>query len=254
MAAVRPLVAGNWKLNGLAKSMAEVDLLLERILAGAQLDLDIMICPPATLIRLMADRLDGIPIAVGGQDCHMDASGAHTGDISAEMLADAGAVAAIVGHSERRADHGESDAIVKAKAEAGHRAGLTAIICVGETEAQRRAGDTLDVVSGQLAGSLPDNASASDTVIAYEPVWAIGTGLTPTEDDVAEVHGAIRSQLSELLPGGEGDSVRILYGGSVKPDNAAVLMAIDNVNGALVGGASLKADDFYGIIEVYGAK
>jgi len=254
MAAVRPLVAGNWKMNGLAESLGQVDLLLDRIMAGARLDIDIMICPPATLIRPMAERLEGIPIAVGGQDCHMEVSGAHTGDVSAEMLADAGAVAAIVGHSERRSDHGESDAIVKAKAQAAHRAGLTAIVCVGETEAQRRAGDTLDVVGGQVAGSLPDNASASDTIIAYEPVWAIGTGLTPTEDDVAEVHGAIRSQLCELLGTGEGAGMRILYGGSVKPDNAAALMAIDNVNGALVGGASLKADDFYGILEVYGAK
>jgi len=254
MTTIRPLVAGNWKMNGLADSMLEVDLLMDRIMAGPQLDLDIMICPPATLIRLMAERLDGIPIAVGGQDCHMEVSGAHTGDVSAEMLADAGAVAAIVGHSERRADHGESDATVKAKAQAAHRAGLTAIVCLGETEAQRRAGETLDIVGGQLAGSLPDNARPADTIIAYEPVWAIGTGLTPTEDDVAEVHGAIRSQLSELLKGDEGARMRILYGGSVKPGNAAALMAIDNVNGALVGGASLKADDFYGIIEVYGAK
>jgi len=254
MPTVQPLVAGNWKMNGLADAMLEVDLLMDRIMAGPQLDLDIMICPPATLIRLMAERLDGIPIAVGGQDCHMDVSGAHTGDVSAEMLADAGAVAAIVGHSERRADHAETDAMVKAKAQAAHRAGLTAIVCLGETEAQRRAGETLNIVGGQLSGSLPDKASAADTIIAYEPVWAIGTGLTPTEDDVAEVHSAIRSQLPDLLTGEEGTSMRILYGGSVKPDNAAALMAVDNVNGALVGGASLKADDFYGIIEVYGAK
>ena len=254
MTTVRPLVAGNWKMNGVAESLGEVDSLLDRLMAGARLDLDIMICPPATLIRLMAERLDTVPIAVGGQDCHMEASGAYTGDVSAEMLADAGAAAVIVGHSERRSDHGENDTMVKAKAQAAHRAGLTAIICLGETEEQRRAGATLDVVSEQLAGSLPEAASASDTIIAYEPVWAIGTGLTPTEADVAEVHGAIRSQLSELLAGGEGAGARILYGGSVKPDNAAALMAIDHVNGALVGGASLKADDFYGILEVYGAK
>jgi triosephosphate isomerase len=159
-----------------------------------------------------------------------------------------------VGHSERRADHAETDAMVKAKAQVAHRAGLTAIVCLGETEEQRRAGETLNIVGGQLSGSLPDKASAADTIIAYEPVWAIGTGLTPTEHDVAEVHSAIRSQLSDLLTGEEGTSMRILYGGSVKPDNAAALMAVDNVNGALVGGASLKADDFYGIIEVYGAK
>lgn len=255
MAAIRSLVSGNWKMNGLAASLGEVDLLLEKLNAGSTLDTDIMICPPATLVAAMAERLKGTPVAVGAQDCHMEVSGAHTGDISAEMLADAGAVAVIVGHSERRADHGETDAVVKAKAEAAHRAGLTAIICVGETEAERRAGSALSAVSGQIAGSLPASVGSGDTVIAYEPVWAIGTGLTPTTDDVAEMHGAIREQLEELGGGMDaGGGIRILYGGSVKPGNAAELMAIDNVNGALVGGASLKADDFCGILEVYGAK
>jgi len=254
MAAIRPLVSGNWKMNGLAASLGEVDLLLDKLKVGGAVDTDIMICPPATLVSAMAERLEGTPVSVGAQDCHWGVSGAHTGDISAEMLADAGAVAVIVGHSERRADHGESDAAVKAKAEAAHRAELAAIICVGETEAERRAGSALSVVSGQIAGSLPESVGSGDTVIAYEPVWAIGTGLTPTTDDVAEMHGAIRKQLEDLGGGMDaGGLVRILYGGSVKPGNAAELMAIDNVNGALVGGASLKADDFYGILEVYGA-
>jgi triosephosphate isomerase len=209
-----------------------------------------MICPPATLLHEFASAAAGSPIAIGAQDCHAAVSGAHTGDISAEMLADAGASAVIVGHSERRADHGESDAQVRAKAEAVHRAGLTAIICVGETEAQRKAGETLDVVGGQVRGSLPERIGAGNTIIAYEPVWAIGTGLTPTTDDVAEVHGHIRSIL-DGLPQAQGEGVRILYGGSVKPANASELMAVAHVNGALVGGASLKAADFLGIIAAY---
>ncbi|MBV1693211.1 MAG: triose-phosphate isomerase [Hyphomicrobiales bacterium] len=245
---IRPLVAGNWKMNGLKASLAEATRLRARLTAGA--GCDAMLCPPATLVSAMAAALAGSGIGVGGQDCHAKASGAHTGDVSAEMLADAGASAVIVGHSERRADHGESDAVVRAKAGAAHRAGLTAIVCVGETGAERDAGDTITVVTRQLTGSLPDAATAARTVIAYEPVWAIGTGLTPTPADVATVHTAIRAALVRRF-GEDGARMRILYGGSVKAANAAELMAVDNVNGALVGGASLKADDFLGIIAAY---
>jgi triosephosphate isomerase (TIM) len=249
--APRPLVAGNWKMNGLASSLAEANKLKQRLAdpaVGGKCD--VMLCPPATLIGAMAKAAAGSALAVGGQDCHVKASGAHTGDIAAEMLKDAGASAVIVGHSERRADHGESDAVVRAKAEAAYRAGLTAIVCVGETADERRAGKTLAVVEGQLGGSLPDAATDTNTVVAYEPVWAIGTGLTPTVADVAEVHTAVRSALVTRY-GERGRQMRILYGGSVKPSNARELMGVENVNGALVGGASLKAEDFLGIIAAY---
>ncbi len=245
--AIRPLVAGNWKMNGLGASLAEAEAMAKGLGKEAA---DVLICPPATLIARLALAIKGSRIAVGGQDCHANASGAHTGDISAEMLKDAGATSVIVGHSERRTDHAESDATVKAKAEAAHRAGLIAIVCVGETAAERQAGQTLTVVGRQLAGSLPEACRASDTIIAYEPVWAIGTGLTPTVADVAEVHGAIRAALTKRF-GDEGAAMRILYGGSVKPSNAKELMAVPDVNGALVGGASLKAADFLGIIAAY---
>src|ERR1700730_14683638 len=242
--AIRPLIAGNWKMNGPRASLSE----FEAMLAGAS-DVrdkaDLLVCPPATLIAAFAERARG-SIAVGAQDCHPKASGAHTGDISAEMLADAGASAIIVGHSERRADHGESDVLVRQKAPAVWRAGLPAIVCIGGTQQQSDAGQTLDVCRGQLDNSLPDKASSDNLVVAYEPVWAIGTGLTPTAGDVEQIHGVIR----ELLIGrfnGEGARMRILYGGSVKPSNAAELMAVANVNGALVGGASLKAADFLAI-------
>jgi triosephosphate isomerase (TIM) len=215
---IRPLVAGNWKMNGLKASLVEV-LRVEAALP-ATLNADLLICPPSTLIAALDKAAIVSRIKVGAQDCHAQVSGAHTGDISAEMLADAGATAVIVGHSERRADHGETDATVKAKAEAAHRAKLIAIVCVGETAAQRQAGDTLKVVGGQLAGSLPSDATAANTVIAYEPVWAIGTGLVPTTADVAEVHAALRSALVARL-GAEGQGMRILYGGSVKASNAA---------------------------------
>ncbi len=246
--AIRPLVAGNWKMNGLKPSLAEAlgvsdALQQDEALAAAA---DVMICPPSTLLMVMSEVLGGA-LQLGGQDCHTAESGAHTGDTSAEMIKDAGATAVIVGHSERRADHGETDAIVKTKAEAAHRAGLVAIVCVGETEGQRRAGLTIDVVARQIKGSLPDGATAANTVIAYEPVWAIGTGLTPTTDDVAQVHAAMRNLLLEQL-GDEAGGMRLLYGGSVKPSNAAELMSVPNVNGALVGGASLKATDFLGVI------
>jgi triosephosphate isomerase len=209
-----------------------------------------MICPPATLLFQTAVVLSGSTVTLGGQDCHPEAQGAHTGDISAEMLADAGAKAVIVGHSERRTDHGETDAMVAAKAAAAHRAGLKAIICIGETGHERRTGVTLNVVKRQLEGSLPPSCTAANTVIAYEPVWAIGTGWTPTPEDVAAVHEFIRHRLRDDL-GEEGRGIRILYGGSVKPKNARELLNVTNVDGALVGGASLKATDFYGILSAY---
>jgi triosephosphate isomerase len=209
-----------------------------------------MICPPATLIAACSGRTSGTAVEIGGQDCHAQSSGAFTGDVSAEMLRDAGAVAVIVGHSERRTLHRETDADVAAKATAAWRAGLVAIVCLGETRAEREAGQTLDVVARQFDRSIPDGADGGRLVIAYEPVWAIGTGLTPTTADVAEVHGFLRDRLVARF-GDHGAGVRILYGGSVKPSNAAELLTIANVNGALVGGASLKADDFLGIAATY---
>jgi triosephosphate isomerase len=246
---IRPLVAGNWKMNGLRASDAE----LKKIIAGAGSlsgKADLMVCPPATLIARFAEAARGSGVAIGGQDCHAKASGAHTGDVAAEMLADAGASAVIVGHSERRTDHHETDDEIRAKAEAAWRAKLLAIVCVGETREQREAGDTLKVVGLQLDGSLPDGAIAEILVVAYEPVWAIGTGLTPTADDVALVHAFIRERLVGRY-GPAGGDIRVLYGGSVKPANAAELMAVPHVNGALVGGASLKAEDFLGIAAAY---
>ena len=249
--AIRPLIAGNWKMNGLRHSMAEFEAMVTG--AGAVIaKTDLLVCPPVTLLATFAEKTGGIlpadqkVLALGAQDCHPKASGAHTGDISAEMLADAGASFVIVGHSERRADHGETDALVRQKAEAGWRAGLTAIVCIGETQAQRDVGQTLHICGGQLSGSLPDGADAANLVVAYEPVWAIGTGLTPTEGDVEQVHKFIRDNLITRFSG-EGAKIRILYGGSVKPSNAAELMSVPHVNGALVGGASLKAADFLAI-------
>ena len=244
--AIRPLIAGNWKMNGLKASSAEFEAMLAGA-SGVAGKADLMVCPPATLIAAFAEKARGSKgLAVGAQDCHPKASGAHTGDISAEMLADAGASAIIVGHSERRADHGESDVLVRQKAEAVWRAGLTAIVCIGETLGQRDAGQTLDICRGQLNASLPDAARADNLVVAYEPVWAIGTGLTPTAKDVEQVHRFIRDILIARF-NAEGAKMRILYGGSVKPSNARELMAVANVNGALVGGASLKAADFLAI-------
>jgi triosephosphate isomerase len=244
--AIRPLIAGNWKMNGLKASLGE----FEAMLAGAPAvapKADLLVCPPATLIAAFAQKARGSKtLGVGAQDCHPEASGAHTGDISAEMLADAGASAIIVGHSERRADHGESDVLVRRKAEAVWRAGLTAIVCIGETQHQRDAGHTLDICRGQLDGSLPEASRSDNLVVAYEPVWAIGTGLTPTTADVQQIHQFIRELLVARF-NAEGARMRILYGGSVKPSNAKDLMAVANVNGALVGGASLKATDFLAI-------
>jgi triosephosphate isomerase len=240
----RPLVAGNWKMNGLAASVAE----LQAIIAGASgqpPQADLMICPPATLIAGFAKAAQGSPIAIGAQDCHAEASGAFTGDISAEMLKDAGASAVIVGHSERRALHGEGDEIVRAKAMAAIRAGLTAVLCVGEMREERDAGATMARIRRQLDGSLPDKLDG--LVVAYEPVWAIGTGRTPTVEDIAAMHAAIRAKLGEIY-GEAGAAVRILYGGSVKPENAGEILAVPDVGGALVGGASLTAESFLGII------
>jgi len=242
-------VAGNWKMNGLKSSLAEISAMRDQFDAGLAGKIEMLVCPPAPLLAAAVDAAVGA-LTIGGHDCHARETGAHTGDISAEMLADAGASHAIVGHSERRADHGESSATVKSKAEAALRAGLTAIVCVGETQAEREAGKTLDVVGAQVRESIPDGATAGNLVIAYEPVWAIGTGLTPTPADVAEVHAFIRAELGKTL-GGAAESIRILYGGSVKPDNAAELMAVANVDGALVGGASLKAGDFMVIAATY---
>ena len=245
----RPLVAGNWKMNGLKASAAE----LGKIMQGAGdlwTKVDLMICPPATLTMTFAHVALGSKIEIGGQDCHAEPSGAFTGDISAEMLADLGAKAVIVGHSERRTLHEETDAEVRAKTQAAWRAGLTAIVCIGETRAEREAGQTLDVLGRQLDGSLPDGVTAARLVVAYEPVWAIGTGLTPTAADVAQAHEFIRKRIV-ARHGAAGNAVRILYGGSVKPSNAKELMTVANVDGALVGGASLKAEDFLGIAAVY---
>jgi triosephosphate isomerase len=246
MMARRPLVAGNWKMNGLAACAGE----LETIIAGARglPNADFMICPPATLVARFAALARGSRVAIGGQDCHAEPAGAYTGDIAAEMLKDAGASAVIVGHSERRHYHSETDAMVRAKALAARRAGLFAIICVGETRAERDASKTHAVVRAQLDGSLPDGLA--DFVVAYEPVWAIGTGVTPTKDDVLDMHRFIRERLCARY-GDAGQGVRILYGGSVKPTNAIALLGIDNVDGTLVGGASLKADEFLAIADVY---
>src|SRR6185436_20864899 len=233
----RPLVAGNWKMNGLRRSTAE----LAHIIAAAPRfagQVDLMVCPPATLLMSFTEAPRGSAVGIGGQDCHAEAAGAFTGDLSAEMLKDAGARAVIVGHSERRTIHGEIDADVRRKTLAAWRAGLTAIVCIGETRAEREAGRTLDVLGRQLAGSLPDGATGANLVVAYEPVWAIGTGLTPTTADVAQAHAFIRQRLASRY-GDTAQAVRILYGGSVKPSNAVELMGVANVDGALVGGASL---------------
>jgi len=246
--AIRPLIAGNWKMHGLSGSLAEIRSLLDLLARGPRHETDIMICPPATLLARAHEALSGSVVALGAQDCHPQPQGSHTGDISAEMLADAGATAVIVGHSERRIDHGETDAIVAAKAAAAHRAGLQAIICIGETAGQRRHGQTLDIVRRRLDGSLPASAAHKNTIIAYEPVWAIGTGLMPTPHDVAAAHDFICRHLGSMSGG---ERFRILYGGSLRPSNAGELLAVPNVDGALVGGASLKATDFYGILSAY---
>ncbi len=243
---MRKLAAGNWKMNGTAADLAEVSALMA---AHPAPGCDMLLCPPATLLSRMADLAAGSALMVGGQDCHAQMAGAHTGDISAQMLKDAGATHVILGHSERRADHSEVDATVQAKAIAAQAAGLIVIVCVGETEAQRDAGTTLAVIGAQLDGSLPPTLTTAPDglVIAYEPVWAIGTGRTPTLDEVAEVHAHIRAALVKRY-GDVAQELRLLYGGSVKASNAAGIFAVPHVNGALVGGASLKAADFGPII------
>ena len=245
----RPLIAGNWKMNGLKASAAEIRRLRQGVEAqdyGARAD--ILICPPATLIGPLAAEVAGTSIMIGAQDCHAKPSGAYTGDLSAPMLADSGAKAVILGHSERRSYHGERDEDVREKAKAAHAAGMIAIICLGETAGERRLGLTLAVMARQLKGSLPDSGNGANTVIAYEPVWAIGTGLTASVADVAEAHGFLRSELATLKGEAVARETRLLYGGSVNPKNAAELLAIDDVDGGLIGGASLKADDFLAVI------
>lgn len=245
---MKKLIAGNWKMNGLASSLAEI-VALKGLTGSAACD--IVVCPPFTLIDRAVDRVKETNIIIGAQDCHSKVSGAYTGDVSAEMLADAGARYVIVGHSERRLAHGEDDEIVAAKAAAAHQAGLVAIVCVGETQSERNEGRAIEVVGEQLRGSIPAGATASNTAIAYEPVWAIGTGLVPTLEQIAEVHSSIRRLLVDAL-GADGRTVRILYGGSVKASNAGEIFSVANVDGALVGGASLKATDFAGIISAAG--
>ncbi|MDM9620244.1 triose-phosphate isomerase [Rhizobium sp. S96] len=245
---MKKLIAGNWKMNGLASSLAEIVAL--KGLTGSTA-CDIVVCPPFTLIDRAVDQVEETNISIGAQDCHAKVSGAYTGDVSAEMLADAGARYVIVGHSERRLDHGEDDEIVAAKTAAVHQAGLIAIVCVGETQSERNEGRAIEVVGEQLRGSIPAGATASNTAIAYEPVWAIGTGLVPTLEQIAEVHLSIRRLLVDAL-GADGRTVRILYGGSVKASNAGEIFSVANVDGALVGGASLKATDFAGIISAAG--
>ena len=246
---MRKLAAGNWKMNGISGNLSEVATLLA---AHPSPVCEMLLCPPATLLSQMAALAKGTALSVGGQDCHAKSSGAHTGDISAAMLAEAGASHVIVGHSERRTDHGETDSLVQTKANAAIAAGLVSVVCIGETESERDAGTTLDVIGRQLTGSVPEGASAANLVIAYEPVWAIGTGRTPTLDEIAEVHHFIRERLTARI-GAEADGVRLLYGGSVKPSNAAEIFAVPHVDGALVGGASLKAADFGAIVAALSA-
>ncbi|WP_068115548.1 triose-phosphate isomerase [Tropicimonas marinistellae] len=240
------LAAGNWKMNGTEASLAEVDAMLE---AHPAPGCNVLICPPATLLDRLSKRVGSGPIATGAQDCHMNASGAHTGDISAEMIKDAGGTYVILGHSERRTDHGETNETVNAKTAAATGAGLVAVVCVGETLEQRDAGETLDLVGAQLAGSIPDGITGESLVVAYEPVWAIGTGRVPTIEQIAEVHDFMRAKLTARFGADVGGAVSLLYGGSVKPSNAAEIFGVANVDGALVGGASLKAADFGAIID-----
>ncbi len=244
---MRRLIAGNWKMNGTIGSLAEIVRLDEMVTADIARNCDVVICPPVTLLRPAKAAAPAGRVAFGAQDCHAEKSGAFTGDISAEMLVEAGARYIIVGHSERRAAYGESDADVHAKAKAAIRAGSVAIVCVGETEKQREAGEALDIVEAQLRDSVPGDVDIAKLVVAYEPVWAIGTGRIPSRDDIAEMHAAIRAQLLASF-GDKGSQIRILYGGSMKPDNAAGILGIANVDGGLIGGASLKAESFFAII------
>lgn len=250
MHARKPLVVGNWKMNGLKASASEFGRMVEGYGAGLRHHVQLAVCPPATLLSTFAVIALGSRVAIGAQDCHPGTYGAHTGDISAEMIADTGASFVIVGHSERRIAHRESDADAYGKVKAVHHAGLTAILCVGETADERRNGIALSVIDSQLEGSMPGGMTGDDLVVAYEPVWAIGTGVTPSLADIAEMHAHIRRRLIERFAG-EGERIHILYGGSVKPSNAADILGITDVNGALVGGASLTAADFLGIASAY---
>ncbi|MFT5488405.1 MAG: triosephosphate isomerase [Paracoccaceae bacterium] len=244
----RPLIAGNWKMHGTNAFASDLaGSLADKMSDAGNNGVDMLLCPPGLLLGAVRAAIGDSAVALGGQDCHAAEQGAHTGDTSAAMLKDAGCAYVIVGHSERRADHDEDDAAVNAKASAAQTNGLVPVICIGETLAEREAGRAVDVVTGQLRGSIPGGSSAANMVVAYEPVWAIGTGRTPTLDDIAEVHDAIRAALKDVS--NDFESVRILYGGSVKPENATEILAVANVNGALVGGASLKADDFWAIAE-----
>lgn len=247
---IKPLVAGNWKMNGQRDQLDQLALMSKGADAELAQKLDLVICPPATLIYVATALAEDTGLKVGAQDCHPNATGAHTGDVSAEMIADCMADFCIVGHSERRTDHGESSSDVLAKAQACWRAGLTAIVCIGETEAEYDAGQAETVLAEQLKMSLPEGATDRNTIIAYEPVWAIGTGKTPSPEDIKAIHAFLRNELIERLQG-PGERMRILYGGSVKPSNATEILMIENVDGALVGGASLKAEDFLSICEVY---
>lgn len=243
-----PLIAGNWKMNGNAAFASELaGTLADSVNDGGDNGFEMLLCPPAPFLSATRAAIGLADLALGGQDCHPGEQGAHTGDISGDMLVDCGCTYVIVGHSERRADHGEDDATVQAKAFAAHKVGLIPIVCIGETLGEREDGRAVEVVTNQLRGSVPEGSSAASLVVAYEPVWAIGTGKTPTIDDIAEVHDAIRAALADLAA--DADGVRILYGGSVKPDNASEILAVENVNGALVGGASLKAEDFWAIAQ-----
>ncbi|MGV6802976.1 MAG: triose-phosphate isomerase [Ruegeria sp.] len=241
----RKLAAGNWKMNGTGAALAELESLSALHHAPS---VDVLVCPPATLLNRAAQTVHGSGISIGGQDCHSEVSGAHTGDLSAEMLRDAGATYVILGHSERREDHGEQNEDIRAKARTAMNAGLVTIICVGESLEQREAANTLDIIGGQLSGSIPDQSTGENLIVAYEPIWAIGTGKVPTLEEIGDVHDFIRARLERRFGEGVGRSVRLLYGGSVKPGNAAEIFNVSNVDGALVGGASLKAQDFSGII------
>ena len=246
----RHLIAGNWKMNcknndgnTLAKAI------VAKLKAAGDTSFDMLVCPPYTLIGAVVGAASGSPLSVGAQDCHTKERGAHTGDVSASMLRDAGCSFVIVGHSERRAEHGETDLMVRSKAEVANTVGLNAVICIGETEAERNAEKTLNVVKAQITGSVPDNATAKNTVVAYEPDWAIGTGRTPTNDEVQEVHAVIRSQLALKLGQDTAEGIRLLYGGSMNAENAKQILALPDVDGGLIGGASLKVDDFWSIGE-----
>ncbi len=247
---IKPLVAGNWKMNGLNSSIGELETMRDQFRPELSAKIDMLVCLPFTLLGKAGDFVARSPMRIGAQDCHKELKGAHTGDISVEMIADCGATAVIVGHSERRTDHGESDEQVREKAQTVLHWGQMAIICIGETDEQRKLGSTLDVLKKQMSGSIPDSADNGEIVVAYEPIWAIGTGLTPTAKDVEEAHRFMRAELVERF-GEAGNTIRLLYGGSVKPGNAKELMGINNVDGALIGGASLKAEDFLGICAAY---